>query len=76
MDNLLKKQFTAGMMEIIKDKDLYYVSTVDSKYNKLTDKGKEAVLEYVLMMSPYMLENEEKMLKEKTKSMVWEELKK
>ena len=76
MDNLLKKQFSSGMMEILKDKDLYYASSIDIKYNKLTDKGKEAVLEYVTMMAPHMLEREEKMLKQKAKDITWEELKK
>lgn len=76
MDNLLKKQFSAGMMEIIKDKELYYVSTVDSKYNKLTEKGQQAVLEYVTMMAPHILEKEEEMLAQKAKEMVWGELKK
>jgi hypothetical protein len=76
MDNLLKKQFTAGMMEILKDKDLYYASSIDIKYNKLTEKGKEAVLAYVIMMAPHMLEREEQMLKQKAKDITWEELKK
>jgi archaeosine-15-forming tRNA-guanine transglycosylase len=76
MDNLFKKQFSAGMMEIIKDKELYYVSTVDSKYNKLTEKGQQAVLEYVIMMAPHILEKEEEMLVHKAKQLVFEELKK
>ncbi len=76
MDNLFKKQFSAGMMEIIKDKELYYVSTVDSKYNKFTDKGQQAVLEYVTMMAPHILEKEEEMLVHKAKQLVFGELKK
>ncbi len=76
MDNLLKKQFSAGVMEILQDKDLYYVSTIDSKYNKLTEKGQQAVLEYVTMMAPHILEKEEEMLVHKAKQLVFEELKK
>jgi len=76
MDNLFKKQFSAGILEILKDKDLYYVSTVDSKYNKLTEKGQQALLDYVTMMGPHILENKEKLLAKKAKQMVWEELKK
>ena len=76
MDNLLKKQFSAGMMEIIKDKELYYTSSIDSKYNKLTEKGQQAVLDYVTMMAPHILEKEEEMLVNKAKQLVFEELKK
>jgi len=76
VDSLLKKQFAAGMLEIFKDKDLYYSSSVDKKYNKFTEKGEQAVLEYVKIMAPYLLEDEEKTVREKAKEMVWSELKK
>jgi hypothetical protein len=76
VDYLLKKQFTAGMMEILRDKNLYYASSIDSKYNKLTEKGQEAVLEFVTMMAPHLLDKEQKLLHQKAKEMVWEELQK
>lgn len=65
-----------GLFEIIKDPKYYYASKVSSEYNHLTDLGKEALIEYVSGMAPYMLQQELREFEEKVKQKVWEDLKK
>ena len=72
---VFQKQVYAGLFEIVKDKKLYYQSGIDTKYNKFTEEGEKAVLEYLKMMAPHMLEREETNLRQLSKDLVWGELK-
>lgn len=75
MKTPLDKQVYAGLMEIIKDKKYYYQSGIISDYNKLTDEGKEAVLEFISIMAPCMIKNENQMLDARSKQMMMDVLK-
>ena len=75
MSKLLPNQVYAGLFEIIKDKNLYYQSSIDSKYNKFTEKGEQEILEWLKVMAPKMLEVEKAELDARAKQLVIEELK-
>ena len=62
-------------MEIINDKKYYYDSKISMDYNKLTDDGMRAVLEYITIMAPHMIKNERELLDKRAKELVMEELK-
>lgn len=77
MKTPLDKQIYAGLMEILKDKKYYYQSGIvrASDYNKLTDEGKEAVLEFVHIMAPHMIKYDNQLLDERSKQMMMDVLK-
>lgn len=62
-------------MEILRDDKLYYKSGVSSSFNKFTDEGKEALLEYMLMMAPHMIELEQQELTDRSKKLMMDKLK-
>lgn len=76
MSKILPNQVYAGLFEILKNKQLYYHSTVSSDYCHLTDEGKQAVLEWVHLMAPQMHKLEQAEIDARAKKMVWDELKK
>ena len=76
MSNLHKRQVYAGLIEILKDNKYYYNSRIGSEYNKLTEEGVNAVIEYIGHMAPLMLKKEQAEIEALAKSMVWDELKK
>jgi hypothetical protein len=71
----LDKQVYAGLMEIIKDKQYYYQSSVRD-YNKFTDEGKEAIVEFMYIMAPFMIEREDQILDQRSKQIMMNVLKK
>ena len=73
---LFKRQVYAGLLEIVSDPQYYHYSGFGEKYCKFTDEGKEAVLEYLRRMSPWMLDKEKQELDKRAKALVVEELKK
>lgn len=75
MSILLPNQVYAGLFEILKDKNLYYQSGIDSKYDKFTDKGEQAVLEWIKFVAPKMISVEKAELDVRAKQLVVEELK-
>ena len=76
MKHILHKQIYAGLFEIIKDRELYYHSRVGRDYSHLTEKGKEAVAEWLELTAWEMLRLEEAELDKRAKKMMWDELKK
>jgi hypothetical protein len=76
MTHILHRQIYAGLMEIIKDEKLYYHSPIGNEYCQLRDGGKEAVIKWLELMAPQMLELEKQQLDARAKKMMWEELKK
>ena len=75
MHHILHKQIYAGLAEILKDKRLYYHSTAGASYCHLTDEGEKAVLEWMTLMAPKMVELEAKELDARAKALVLAELK-
>ena len=75
-EKLFRNQIYSGLLEILKDDKLYYRSVVGKDYCHFTDKGKEALFDYISMMAPYMIEREQKELERLAKQMTWGELSK
>lgn len=61
-------------MEILRDHNLYYKS-FSKDYNHLTEDGKQALIEYITIMAPHMIEHETKSLDKRAKELVVNELK-
>ena len=76
MLNLFKKQVYVGLLEIFKDRDYYYHSNVGPEYCHLTEKGVEALIDYMNIMAPNMLKKDNKELEDLAKKLTWNELKK
>lgn len=76
MLNLFKKQVYVGLLEIFKDRDYYYHSNVGPEYCHLTEKGVEALIDYMNIMAPSMLKKDNKELEDLAKKLTWNELKK
>lgn len=76
MSKILPNQVYAGLFEILKNKQLYYHSSVGSNYSHLTEEGEKAVVEWVKIMAPEMYRLEQAELDARAKKIVWEELKK
>lgn len=72
---VFKKQIYSGLLEILKDENLYYESVMGHKYSKFKDQGEKALLEYFKMMAPIILEKERQELDKRAKAIVIEELK-
>ena len=76
LPNVLKKQIYAGILEVLKDRDCYYNSSVGASYSHFTEEGEKAMMHYIKTMAPTMLAQHEYEMNERAKKMVWEELKK
>ena len=76
MSNLHKRQVYAGLIEILKDSKYYYNSRVGAEYNKFTEDGVKAVIEYLSEVAPHMLRKDKEAIEALAKQMVWDELKK
>jgi hypothetical protein len=72
---VFQKQIYVSLLEILRDEDLYRQSMIDTKYNKFSEAGKEALLEYMVMMAPVILQKEKQELDKRAKQLVVEELK-
>lgn len=71
----LEKHLYSGLMDILRDREFYYQSGINRDYSKLTDVGKEAVLEYISILAPYMLEREQTELDNRAKKLIIDGLK-
>ena len=76
MSELFRNQVYVGLLEILKDDNLYYKSGIDSKYNKLNEYGEHAVLEWFKFVAPKMIEMEKQNLDMHAKQLILQELKK
>lgn len=76
MNHILHKQIYAGIFEILKDKQLYYHSTVGRDYCHFTDDGKEALAKWIDLVAWEMFELEKQQLDIRAKKIMWDELKK
>lgn len=74
--DLFKKQVYSGLLEILKDSKFYYYSHIGERYCKFTEEGEKALMEYLAVMGPWIIDRERKELDRKAKQLVIEELKK
>jgi hypothetical protein len=71
-DNIHEKQLYVGILELLKNGNLYYNSPVDQRYSKLTEQGNKALVEFIEAMAPLMLAKEEAEFLDRAKQKVWE----
>lgn len=71
----LKDLIYGGLEEIMNNKTYYYHSSIGAGYSHLTNEGKEAVAEYMEIMSWKIKEANELDLDKRAKDMVIKELK-
>ena len=71
----VKELLYGGIMEIINNREFYYNSRIGADYNHFTDRGKDAMDEYLKTMANMMLKAEEESLNKRAKDMVLKTLK-
>ena len=64
-----------GVTEMLKNRNLYYHSTIGPTYCHFTEEGKEALREYMNLMAYKILEAEEAFLNKRAKELVIKGLK-
>lgn len=73
--NAVKDLFYGGILEILKNRDYYYNSSIGSNYNHFTEKGKQTMDEYLNCMAAMMIKAEEESLNKRAKELVIKGLK-
>ena len=71
----VKDLIFGGINELMRDRNYYYHSGVGQNYSYWTDKGKEALVEYMNVMGWKLKEAEEADLKKRAKEMTMSALK-
>lgn len=71
--SMLQKHLYNGILEILRDGGSYYNSIMVNS-SSLTEKGKDELIQYVLMLAPRMIELYDTQLKEHAKKLVIEGL--
>jgi len=71
----VKDAMFGGIMEMMRNRKYYYFSSVGGNYSHWTDEGKEAIQEYMQIISYKLWEAEEADLKKRSKEMVLKGLK-
>lgn len=75
MDKLALKEFLyGGLSEIVTNRNYYYKG-IGSEYSHFTDRGEEAVKEFMNLMAWKMIQANEAELDQRAKDMVLKELK-
>ena len=64
-----------SLLELSKNKLVWYESSIDSKYSHLTDEGKEAIIQIIENMFREMQDIEQQVIKETAKQQTMDTLK-
>ena len=72
----IKDVVYGGMMEIMRNRQYYYQSSVGSVYSHFTDEGREVMIEFLNVIGGKMMEAEHEELNERAKQQVIDQLKK
>ena len=64
-----------SLLELSKNKLVWYESSIDSKYSHLTDEGKEAIIDVIENMFREMQDIEQQVIKETAKQQTLDALK-
>jgi hypothetical protein len=72
----IKDLLYGGMLELMRNRQYYYNSGVNSSYNSWTDEGKEALADYMTLVAGKMWEAEQVELDSRARELVVRELKK
>jgi len=71
----VKDVMFGGLMELMRDRRYYYSSSVGASYSHWTEEGKEALHEYMGIISYKLWEAEEADLRKRSKELVMKGLK-
>lgn len=71
----IKDVVYGGMMEIMRNRQYYYHSSVGSVYSHFTEEGREVMMEFLNTMGGKMMEAEHQELDARAKEMVMDQLK-
>ena len=71
----VKDLMFGGVVELMRNREYYYKSSVGSSYNHWTDEGKVALQEYFDLVSIKIHESDEEEIHTRAKQMVFETLK-
>jgi regulator of sigma D len=71
----IKDLLYGGMMELMRNRQYYYNSGVNSTYNRWTEEGQAALADYMNLVSSKMWEAEQTELNARAKELVLKELK-
>jgi hypothetical protein len=66
----VKELMYGGIKQLMSHREYYYNSTIGSEYSHFTDKGKEALAEFVNMIGHKMFEAEQQELDNRAKQLV------
>jgi hypothetical protein len=76
MDRIaIKDLLYGGMLELMRNRQYYYNSGVNSTYNSWTEEGKAALAEYMTLVAGKMWEAEQVELDARARELVLKELK-
>jgi hypothetical protein len=76
MDRPAIKDFMyGGVIELMRNRQYYYSSGINSTYNHWTDEGKAALADYMTLVSGKMWEAEQAELNARARELVLKELK-
>lgn len=71
----IKDVMYGGVMEIMRNSNYYYHSSVNPMYSHFKDEGSQALQEFFNVMAGKMMEAEEEDLDQRAKNLVLKELK-
>jgi hypothetical protein len=71
----IKDVLYGSIVEMTRSRDFFYQSSVGHNYSHWTEEGQRVVAYYINLMTPLILEIEEKELDERAKNLVVKELK-
>lgn len=72
---LLKEQVYSSILTILNDPKCYYTSNVDYNNNYFYAVGKAALVEWIELVAPKILEIEDARLEQRAKDHVWTKIK-
>ena len=73
--SMAKDVVYGSLLELSKNKLVWYESSIDSKYSHLTDEGKEAIIDVIENMFREMQDIEQQVIKEAAKQQTLDALK-
>lgn len=73
--SMAKDVVYGSLLELSKNKLVWYESSIDSKYSHLTDEGKEAIIDIIENMFREMQDIEQQVIKETAKQQTMDTLK-
>jgi hypothetical protein len=73
--NAIKDVLYGGLIELASNRKFYYTSSVNRQYCHWTDEGEAAVKEFLVLMTPMIMETEDQTLDQRARDLVMKELK-